>query len=405
MSSHDWERFGDEVRKTVQNAIENQDYDKLNQAISKTINQAVDSVAKGVKNVTNSSQTKYTGYKTYTTDFEKAKRKNTVIAVAAKEPSKIGPILGIVLGYAFGFVALLMFLLFWLAGNLAIPGLETGFHVGAGFFGLATTGCVAAGIVSTRKLLRINRFKTYVKTIGKKEYCNVSELAGKIGKADKIVIKDLEYMIKNRWFAQGHLDVKKTCLMVTDKMYCQYRELEERKKLEQQETEQIELRKKRQQAKKSEMINNLPLETQKVIEQGDVYLQRIRACNDAIPGEIISAKIDRIEILVDKIFDRVEENPKCVSDIRKLLEYYLPTTVKLLEAYAKMDAQPAGGENIQSAKKEIEDTLDTLNVAYEKLLDGLFQETAWDVSSDISVLNTMLAQEGLKEDGLKNKVK
>ena len=85
------------------------------------------------------------------------------------------------------------------------------------------------------------------------------------------------------------------------------------------------------------------------------------------------------------------------------MDYFLPTTVKLLEAYAEMDAQPAGGENIQTAKKEIEATLDTLNIAFEKLLDSLFQETAWDVASDISVLNTMLAQEGLKEDGLKRK--
>ena len=85
------------------------------------------------------------------------------------------------------------------------------------------------------------------------------------------------------------------------------------------------------------------------------------------------------------------------------MDYYLPTTVKLLEAYAQMDAQPAGGENIQTAKREIEATIDTLNVAFEKLLDDLFLDTAWDISSDISVLNTMLAQEGLKEDGLKGK--
>ena len=83
------------------------------------------------------------------------------------------------------------------------------------------------------------------------------------------------------------------------------------------------------------------------------------------------------------------------------MEYYLPTTVKLLEAYEEMDAQPVGGTNIQTAKKEIEDTLDTLNVAFEKLLDELFQDTAWDISTDISVLHTMLAQEGLKDDGLK----
>lgn len=104
---------------------------------------------------------------------------------------------------------------------------------------------------------------------------------------------------------------------------------------------------------------------------------------------------------MDKIFDRVEQNPASVGDIRKLMEYYLPTTIKLLQAYQDLDAQPVQGENIISSKKEIEKTLDTLNMAFEKLLDDLFQETAWDVSTDISVLHTMLAQEGLTEDGLK----
>ena len=106
-------------------------------------------------------------------------------------------------------------------------------------------------------------------------------------------------------------------------------------------------------------------------------------------------------MLVDRIFDRVEQKPDTVDDIRKLMEYYLPTTIKLLEAYEELDAQPVQGENIISSKQEIEKTLDTLNTAFEKLLDELFQDTAWDLSSDISVLNTMLAQEGLTEDGLK----
>ena len=85
------------------------------------------------------------------------------------------------------------------------------------------------------------------------------------------------------------------------------------------------------------------------------------------------------------------------------MNYYLPMTVKLLNAYAEMDAQPVQGETILASKREIEGTLDTLNLAYEKLLDELFADTALDVSSDISVLNTLLAQEGLTGDGLKIK--
>ena len=136
---------------------------------------------------------------------------------------------------------------------------------------------------------------------------------------------------------------------------------------------------------------------QKVLEEGDAYVKKIRACNDAIPGVEISEKIARLELLTDRIFDRVEQNPGSVSDIRKLMEYYLPTAIKLLEAYEELDAQPVAGENILSSKAEIEATLDTLNVAFEKILDSLFQDTAWDVSSDISVLNTVLARGRLKE--------
>lgn len=80
------------------------------------------------------------------------------------------------------------------------------------------------------------------------------------------------------------------------------------------------------------------------------------------------------------------------------MDYYLPMTVKLLDAYEDMDRQPVQGENISASKREIEDTIDTLNVAFEKILDSIFRDTAWDVSTDISVLHTVLAQEGLTED-------
>ncbi|MBQ2919632.1 MAG: 5-bromo-4-chloroindolyl phosphate hydrolysis family protein [Oscillospiraceae bacterium] len=114
----------------------------------------------------------------------------------------------------------------------------------------------------------------------------------------------------------------------------------------------------------------------------------------------MSGKIDRIEQVVRRIFDRVKTHPEVIPDLKKLMDYYLPMTVKLLTAYADMDAQPVQGEHIQSSKREIEATLDTLTAAYEKLLDELFQETALDISSDISVLNAMLAREGLTEDEL-----
>ena len=428
MSSNNWEQIGEEIRKTVQDAVENQNYDQLNQMISNTINQAVDAVSKGVKNATASSQNRYHGYKTYTTDYDHASRatsesrkskkrdfegreelkKAELARIPAKLPSKLGVLAATALGYAFGCIQLFWFVFYMAASLIADAAFGWQSGVIGGAYSLITAAFMGLGfyfgIGGTRKLIRMDRFSTYVKTIGSKEYCNLSELAHKVGKSGKVVIKDLEYMIRKGWFTQGHLDSKKTCLMVTDQMYSEYCRLEQQRavQLEEKKIQEKREQKEGESFKESENIQrkDLPSEVQKIVALGDEYVRKIHACNDVIPGEEISEKISRIEILVDRIFDRVESYPKSVSEISKLMDYYLPTTVKLLEAYAQMDAQPVGGENIQTAKKEIEDTLDTLNTAFEKLLESLFQETAWDISSDISVLNTLLAQEGLKEDGL-----
>lgn len=179
--------------------------------------------------------------------------------------------------------------------------------------------------------------------------------------------------------------------MVTHHAYRQYEELMEH-------TEAQKRQEQERKAQQEETAESMDPQVREIIRTGDAYIKKIHECNDAIPGAEISAKISRMETLVDRIFDRVEQNPGCVPEIRRLMEYYLPTTVKLLEAYEELDAQPVQGENILSSKQEIEKTLDTLNAAFEKLLDSLFQDTAWDVSSDISVLKTMLAQEGLTKD-------
>ena len=101
---------------------------------------------------------------------------------------------------------------------------------------------------------------------------------------------------------------------------------------------------------------------------------------------------------MQSVIAEVRIHPEVAPDLQKMMNYYLPTTSKLLNAYRELDKQPIAGENISNTKAEIEQTVDTLNVAFEKLLDSLFADCAWDISSDISVLNTMLAQEGLKED-------
>ena len=85
------------------------------------------------------------------------------------------------------------------------------------------------------------------------------------------------------------------------------------------------------------------------------------------------------------------------------MEYYLPTTMKLIYKYREFDMQPVQGENIRKGKQEIENTLDNINASFERLFDQLFQEEMLDVSTDISVLSTMLAQAGLSGSDFEKK--
>ena len=131
-----------------------------------------------------------------------------------------------------------------------------------------------------------------------------------------------------------------------------------------------------------------------------MYLHRLRRCDDAIPDTAVSERIRQMEQTLSRIFEWVEGHPQAEGELKRLMDFYLPTTVKLLETYADLGSLELEGENIRTSKREIEGSLDDLNLAYEKLMDDLVADTAMDISTDISVLKTMLAREGLTEDEL-----
>ena len=129
----------------------------------------------------------------------------------------------------------------------------------------------------------------------------------------------------------------------------------------------------------------------------EAKLREIRELNDAIEDPTVSERIDRIGELTASIFRVVREKPEHAEEVRRFMNYYLPTTLKLLKSYSLMEKQSYQGENIQSSRKKIEQVLDTLVRAFEQQQDRLFRTEAMDVEADISVLNTMMASDGLLE--------
>ena len=133
-------------------------------------------------------------------------------------------------------------------------------------------------------------------------------------------------------------------------------------------------------------------------DQYKKILDELRRVNDAIPDEEMSDKISRLEAVSAKIFEQAKSDPDKLPQMRKFMDYYLPTSLKLLNTYAELDNQGVEGENISESKRRIEQTMDTLVKAFENQLDRLFASDALDVSTDIDVMQNMLRAVGLTDD-------
>lgn len=399
--------LGDRIKEIIDTAVSTKDYRQMTedikqtvgQTINSTLNSAVDTGSEAIRNGLNSMfGSGNSEYHNKTKEFEERRRREREQERKKQEEEKAkermltlydrntgGRMKGMMLAISGGILAsgmglgTLVLSIFGTVGHMSSLVLGGTCFLAAG--ALAGVGLLTGGI---KKLGKLERFQKYIGTLGTHTYCNFEQLSAAVGKPVKFVKKDVKKMISDGWFRQGHIDAQETCLITSNETYQQYTQTAKALEEKKQEEE-------RRQA-------DLSPEVQEVLDKGNEFLDKIHKSNDAIPGVEISAKISRMELIVEKIFERAQKHPEIIPDLKKMMNYYLPMTVKLLDAYEEMDRMPVQGENIKSSKKEIEDTLDTLNQAFEKLLDSVFQDTAWDVSSDISVLHTLLVQEGLTDD-------
>lgn len=264
------------------------------------------------------------------------------------------------------------------AATVGAPSLIAG--TAAMAIGTGVAGYFTGKGTSEKKLNKT--FDAYDRLIGGAEYADIKSLAGKANETPEAVTKNLDNMIDSGLLPQARYDAGKTTLMLTQNAYDQYVIAEDARREREEEEARMDK-------------FNVSSESRQVIKEGEAFVVKIRKANDLIPGEEMTAKLDQLERIVNKIFSKVKQEPETASDLRKFMSYYLPTTEKLMNAYIELDKQPEVGDNIKNTKRDIEEAIDTINDAFENLLDSLFEETAWDISSDISVMKTMMEQDGL----------
>lgn len=415
-----WEVLGNELRDIVENAITSNDYSELSKNITNIVNSSLDEVRtqlkSSAKDITISKDGKTItvgrqhsaatyGYTSQNSagqntqqvrDFTNIVKAPNQTALVVRPKGKGGALAKEIVGYCTGgsfAIATVTFL-----GIASMQRVATGLLIGAACFGLAGVACILLGASGTRKRTQIKRFNNYIRAMGNNLYYDIEDFAQKLGYSEKTIIKDLKEMIRSGIFKEGHLDKQETCLMISDKMYDQY--------LETQKNYEEEQRQKAINASynaTSEAVSDAKMsaECRAVLKEGEEYIRHINYCRSQVQNSDMRNKLDRLSQVISRIFAVVKKEPDKVSDLHRMMSFYLPTTQKLLTAYCELENQPVAGTNIESTRKEIEKSLDTLNEAFEKLLDDLFQDTAWDISSDISVLNTMLAQDGYTNDKIK----
>ena len=224
------------------------------------------------------------------------------------------------------------------------------------------------GVTKSKKA---KRYRKYMALIGKRDAIPVAILAQAMGLSVRRVCGDLQDMLDEGVIPMGYLDMGAGRLVLT-----------------------------------AEGIQDPPPEPEKEaqppkgMEREEAVLTEIREVNDAIADAVMSAKIDHIGEITSKIFVYLREKPDKEGQLRSFLSYYLPTTLKILRAYAQMEAQGIEGENIKAAKSRIEGMMDKVVDGFEKQLDRLFQDDAMDIATDVEVLERMLDKEGLGGQGM-----
>ncbi|WP_312634868.1 5-bromo-4-chloroindolyl phosphate hydrolysis family protein [Oscillibacter sp.] len=215
----------------------------------------------------------------------------------------------------------------------------------------------------------MRRYARYSAVLGEAEAISVEDLSRKLGWSRRRVEKDLEKMIDRGYFgSQAYLDQIQGCFFRSARA--------EEAHLRQKEAEDPA----RQPPKEAE-------------EGYSGILRSIRRANEQIADPVLSEKIDRLEDVTARIFRAVEADPKKQGRIDTFMNYYLPTTQKLLDSYAEFDAAGVEGENLRQAKLRIEQTMDSIVAGFEHQLDELYKTDVLDVDSDIRVMETMLRRD------------
>lgn len=188
-------------------------------------------------------------------------------------------------------------------------------------------------------------------------------------------------MLRCGMIPQGHLEETVSMLFLTDQAY--------------EEFSRMSYARQKQAEEQKEMEEQLTEDARQVLAEGSRQLTEIRDLANRMQDPRMKQETNDLGQQVEQILVQARRNPASISRLRRLIGYYLPTTVKMLHVYADIEARGLDTDNVEETKREIRETMGTIRQAFDALLQDMVRDMSWDIQSDLSAMKTMMEQDGL----------
>lgn len=354
-----------DLNDLLNEAFKNQDFEKINKVISSTVSSAIDITKSGINKIV--SEYKKGGKKYIPVRDERLVVQKPSLDTRATFFKVIG-ILGFfshsILGFIFLILSLFQRVSFMLLLDWVLPVL------------VVSALLYRYGNKLSQKSIR---YKRYLRELGESTVITVKDLSSAVGEDEDDVVDDLLEFIRKDYFKEARLIENDSIFILDRKTYNVYKENTFNDLKEENKNDEDVINKK---------------------EVSNEYYNSLKNIESSLSGTM-KIKADTLISLVEEIFDFSNKDPENEMATYKFMDYYLPTTIKLLNSYVNFSKIEVKGDNIKSAMNDIESSMDTIILAFSKFLDNLYENSTIDIQTDLSVLKTVMSQDGLLEDDFK----
>lgn len=226
------------------------------------------------------------------------------------------------------------------------------------------------------------RFASYCEVLEIKRLVFIDDLTSYSKLSESTVIKDLKKSIKHKLIPQGHFSREENVFMVSDNIYNRY--LEKPAVYDRYFQKQLDERMRTE--SRTKRLNE-------IMELGEQYIKKLNDFKVLIKDKAIAKKVEKLVNIVTMVFREIDVNPSHAQTLGVFLNYYLPTTEKLLDTYVSITEDKSSEQHLIATKKEIEEALNTIIISYDGVLAKLYEQYEMDISSEIDALEIVMKKE------------